>query len=262
MTNVDAALAGFAGLDEAALARPWVYREKPMDVRYALYRTLEDAQEAHVVVAARPHPESRRILAFCQRAFGSLRGLVIGLPDTLLDREPRPGEWSVGETLRHVLAVERRYAIQTLYAVERADSDPVRIAADRLPPTGREPNARANVGAPGGVAEILAQLAEARAETNRSLDDIAPARMTRPTIWGQHDVDVRFRLHRFGAHVVEHTVQCEKTLAALGWRETEGRSIVRQLTALLGEIEGLGGLPEAKGVEARLVERFASVTGG
>jgi hypothetical protein len=37
---------------------------------------------------------------------------------------------------------------------------------------------------------------------------------------------------------------------------------VRQLTALLGEIEGLGGLPEAKGVEARLVERFASVTRG
>jgi hypothetical protein len=261
MTDVDAALAGFANLDEAALGQPWVYREKPMDVRYALYRTIEDAQEAHVILAARPHPESRRILAFCQRAFGSLRGLVIGLPDTLLDREPRVGEWSVGYTLRHVLAVERRYAIQTLYAVERADSDPVRIPADRLPPTGREgPLTPAEIS--GGVAEILAQLAEARAETNRSLGDIAPARMTRPTIWGHFDVDVRFRLHRFGSHVVEHTVQCEKTLAALGWPEMEGRRIVRQLTALLGEIEGLGGLAEAKGVEARLVERFASVTRG
>ena len=252
MTDVDAALVGFANLDEAALGRPWLHRDKPMDVRYALYRTLEDAQEAHVALAARPHPESRRILAFCQRAYGGLRGLVIGLPDKLLEEAPRAGEWSVGETLRHVLAVERRYAIQTLYAVERADGDPVRIPADRLPPT-----APAEV--PGGVGEVLARLAEARAETNRSLGDVAPADMTRPTVWGHFDVDVRFRLHRFAAHVVEHTVQCEKTLAALGWPPTEGRSIVRRLTALLGEIEGLGGLAESRQVEARLAERFESV---
>ena len=253
MTDVDAALVGFANLDEAALGQPWLYRDKPMAVRYALYRTLEDAQEAHVALAARPHPESRRILAFCQRAFGGLRGLVIGLPDDLLDRAPRAGEWSVGETLRHVFAIERRYAIQTRYAVERADGDPVRIPADRLPST-----APAEI--PGGVAELLARLAEARADTNRSLGDVAAADMTRPTVWAHLDVDVRFRLHRFAAHVVEHTVQCEKTLAALGWRETEGRSIVRELTALLGEIEGLGGLADARQVEARLAERFESVT--
>jgi hypothetical protein len=124
MTAFDAALAGFATLDEVALARPWSFREKRMDVRYALYRTLEDAQELLVSVAARAHPESRRILALAQRAFGDLRGLLIGLPDSLLDRTAREGEWPVRETLRHVLLVERRYAIQTRYAVERADSDP------------------------------------------------------------------------------------------------------------------------------------------
>jgi len=70
--------------------------------------------------------------------------------------------------------------------------------------------------------------------------------MTRPTIWGRYDVDVRFRLHRFAAHVVEHTVQCEKALDALGWRATEGRRIVRRLAALLGEIEGLGAVDEAR----------------
>jgi hypothetical protein len=253
MTDFDAALVGFAGLDETTLGRPWPYRDKPMVVRYALYRTLEDAQEALVDLTAGPHAESRRILAFAQRAFGSLRGLVIGLPDRLLEQAPRAGEWSVGETLRHVFAVERRCAIQTLYAVERADGDPVRIPADRLPPTSLAEM-------PGGVRELLARLAEARAETNRSLGDVAPADMTRPTVWGHFDVDVRFRLHRFASHVIEHTVQCEKTLAALGWRETEGRSIVRQLTAIVGEIEGLDGLADARQVEARLAQRFASVT--
>ena len=252
MTDVDRALAGFAAMDEAALARPWSYRGKPMDSRYALYRTLEDAQEALVDLAARPHPEPRRILALAQRAFGELRGLLAGLPEPLLERAPREGEWSVKETLGHVLAVERRYAMQTLYAVERGDGDPVRIPPERLPPV-------APAETSSGARELLTLIADARAETNRSLGSIAPAAMTRPTVWAQYDVDVRFRLHRFAAHVIEHALQCEKALAHLGWAPTEGRSIVRRLTALLGEIEGLGGLEDARAVEARIAERFASL---
>ena len=252
MTDFDGALVGFAALDEAALGQPWSFRDKPMDVRYALYRTLEDAQEVLVDLAARPHPESRRILALAQQAFGDLKGLVIGVPDDLLDRVPREGEWSVGEVLRHVLAIEQRYAIQTLWAVERADSDPLRVPGDRLPPT-TPPDI------PGGASEILTRIAEARAETNRSLGNLAPAQMTRPTVWVHYDVDVRFRLHRFAAHIAESVVQCEKNLAVLHWPLTEGRRIVRRLTALLGEIEGLGGLADARQLETRLAERFASV---
>ena len=107
----------------------------------------------------------------------------------------------------------------------------------------------------------VARLGTARAETNRRLDNVRVEAMTRPTIWSGCDVDVRFRLHRFGAHVVEHTIQCEKTLAALGWRPPEGRRIVRYIMAALGEVEELGAVTEARAIEARLAERFASVGG-
>ena len=251
MTELDATLSWLAALDEEALGRPWSFRGQMMDVRYALYRTIEDAQEAHVRVVGRPLPESRRILSFAQRAFGDLRGLLVGLPADLIDRVPRAGEWPVREVLRHMWVVERRYAVQTRYALERADSDPVRIADDRLPTP-------AQMDATGGIGELLARLGEARAESNRLLGDIAPAMMTRPTIWARYDVDVRFRLHRFAAHVTEHTIQCEKTLAALGWQPTEGRRIARQFAALVGEIEGLGAHAEAREIEHRLAERRAS----
>jgi hypothetical protein len=236
-TGVDAALEGFAVLDERELARPWLIRDKPMDVRYALYCTIEDAQEAAVRAAARSHPESRRILS-AQRAFGDLRGLLIGQPADLLDEAPRAGEWSVREILRHIVVIEGRYAVQTQYAVERADADPMHVA--------------------GGIGAILARVAGARAETDRRLGDLPPAAMARPTQWIQYDVDVRFRLHRFAAHLVEHTVQCEKALAGLGGRMTEGRRIVRRLTGLLGEVDGLGGHAEARAIETRLVERCPS----
>ena len=245
---VDTVLERLTALGERDLSQPWSFRDKPMDVRYALYRTIEDAQEILVRLAARSHPESRRILSLAGRAFGDLRGLLIGRPAELLDMAPREGEWSLRETLRHIIVIEGRYAVQTRYAVERADSDPMRAADDTLPTP-------AQTDVAGGIDVILARVRAARAETDRRLGDLPAAAMTRQTQWIQYDVDVRFRLHRFAAHVIEHTVQCEKTLAALGSRMTEGRRIVRRLTALLGEIEGHGGHAEARELEQRLVER-------
>jgi hypothetical protein len=252
MTDFDAALSGFAALDDAVLSRPWPWRGKAMDVRFALYRTLEDAQEALARASAETLPESRRIMALAQRAFGDLRGLLTGLPADLLDRAPRAGEWPLRETLRHMLLVERRYAVQTRYAVERKDSEPVRIPDDRQPTV-------TQADGEGEIEAILARIGAARAETNRWLGDIPGGAMTRPTIWVGHDIDVRFRLHRFAPHLVEHTIQCEKTLEALGWRATEGRRIVRPVAAAIGELEGLGALADARRLEALLAERLASV---
>ena len=253
MTEFDAALSSVAALDEDALGRPWSFRGQMMDVRYALYRTIEDAQEVHVRLVGRSLPESRRILLV--RAAGVRRP---ARPPRRPARRPhRPsaarGEWPVREVLRHMWVVERRYALQTLYALERADSDPVRIADHRLPTA-------AQMDATGASTRSSRGSGEARAESNRRPGDVAPALMTRPTIWARYDVDVRFRLHRFAAHVIEHTIQCEKALAALGWQPTEGRHIARQFAALVGEIEGLGAHAEAREIEHRLAERWASAT--
>jgi hypothetical protein len=182
--EVDAALERFAALDEKELAQPWRFLDKPMDVRYALYRTIEDAQEVLVSAAARPHPESRRILSLAQRGFGDLRGLLIGLPADLLDTAPRDGEWSVREILRHIIVIEGRYAVQTQYAVERADADPMRVADDKMP-------APAQTDVTAGISEILARVGEARAEADRRLGDLPAAAMVRPTQWIQYEAGGR-----------------------------------------------------------------------
>ena len=251
MPEFDQVLAGMAALDEAAAGKPVDVHGRTLDVRNGYYWILQDAQGALVQAAAQRHAESRRILALAQRAHGDLRAMLAGLPAELLDRAPREGEWSIREVLAHMIAIEQRYAIQTAYAAERADSDPMRVPDSRLPPNTKTTMV-------GGLSEIMARLAATRAETDRTLGDLSPAAMTRPAVWIQYEVDVRFRLHRIGAHIAEHAIQCEKTLSALGFTITEGRHIARRLAATIGELEGLGASAEARDLERRLAEATAA----
>jgi hypothetical protein len=243
----------FASLDTAALERPWAWRARDLNVREALYRTLEDEQEALGRAAlGRAFSEAQRSLMLAQRAFGDLRGLLVGLPAELLDAAPQPNEWTVRQVLEHLRMVERRYAMQTLYAVERADAEPVRIPEERL----KEAD---GVTAPGDVMALLRALGDDRAATTRRLSGVAPAALTRPTIWAGYDVDVRFRLHRFAVHLTEHTVQCEKTLDALGRRQEEGRRIARRIWGLRGELEAMGATGEMAALDGRYAERAETV---
>jgi hypothetical protein len=250
LSDVDVVLTRFAVLDEKALAQPWPHLgQQTLDVRNALYWTLVEAQDALTRLGERRHSESRRILSLAGSAFGELRALLLGVPDELLDRSPGGGEWSLRQALRHIVEIERRYLLHTSYAVEREDADPIRLPDERLA-------AAAQVDAGGGMADLIGRIVEARADTDRRLGEVPPAAMTRPTVWVGYRVDVRFRLHRFAPHMAEHTIQCEKILAGLGWPMSEGRQIVRRAAAVLGQIESLDGASEARDLAQRLGDRM------
>jgi hypothetical protein len=106
---------------------------------------------------------------------------------------------------------------------------------------------------------MLARLAVARAETQRRLAELPPVTLSRPSIWAGYEIDVRSRLHRFAAHVVEHTIQCEKTLAATGHKEEEGRRIVRRIFTARGELEGLETQDLIRRLDRDLAERIVTV---
>ncbi len=177
-----------------------------MDLRYALYHALEEEQRAAIGAPTDPR-EAARILSVAQYAFGSLRGLLAGLDDSVLDREPTAGEWPIRRTLVHTIGGERSYRVQVEYY-------PVDTA--------------------GGALAILARFAGHRDATDRALADLPETALGRPTIWSDAEVDVRFRLHRFGSHIAEHAYQCEKAVRALGAFGGDARAIVMRIGALRG----------------------------
>ena len=241
MSALTGTLRELATVPDAKMEAPWSWpghaEGSPLQVRDAFYRCLEDEQHA-VATAPPPQGEAARLMALAQTAFGDLRGLLAGLPPALLDRPPPPTGWTLRQTLEHTLVVERRYRAHVEYAAKRSDADPVRLDLEVELAAGERA---------GGPAEWIERIAAERTISNQlaSLDQDA---LKRPTVWAGYDVDVRFRLHRFAAHLVEHTVQCEKVLAALGSPSSEPARIVRRISTVRGAHE----LFSAPGTLARL----------
>ncbi len=239
-------------MSDADLGHAWTWPGKgPADVRNAFFYLLMEEQSA-LVVAATPTNEADRILAVAQRAFGDLRGLLLAVPDALLDREPAAGEWSIRRTMEHVIGVERSYRANTQHALYRQAADPLTLPAERRPKL--DPSDTA-----GDAESIVAALAQRRSETDGALAGTEASELSKPSQWSAtdtpFDVDVRFRLHRFGAHLVEHTQQVEKTLGALGQGETDAQAYVRQISIIRARHERRS----AEAVRKRLDDALTAV---
>jgi hypothetical protein len=238
------AMRAYAVLDDAALEAPWSWRGGDLQVRDALYRSLGDELDAVVRSRAKwerdaATTDAERILSLADRALGSLRGLLVGLDDALLDRAFADGEWTLRQTLRHMLEVERRYATNTSHAVHRRDDE--RLSLEPTDPGMGPPDPSETTG---GFERVVEKLVAARDRSDALLGAVPNAALERPSRWSGVEVTVRFRLYRFAEHLLEHTIQCEKTLEAIGVRQGEARRIVRQIWSARGELEAVGGDPD------------------
>ena len=229
--------------------------DPPADAAYALFNALEEEQLA-VAALAPDDDEASRVLALAQIAFGRLRGLLAGVDDDLLDRAPAAGEWSIRQTLAHAIEVERSYRANTQHALVRGDDEPLKLSAERRPKSDPAETA-------GGVLDILAAFAARRAETDQALVGLDEQQLTRPSQWGpydvSHQVDVRFRLHRFASHIVEHTVQCEKATLSLGIALNDPRAVVREIGATRGAHERRSTRAVLDALDAALLARADAI---
>lgn len=214
----------YAALDPAQLteARPW--RGVPLPLRFHLNWLAEgdDARRVQIedtlLRLGRPLSVAQRALIILGEARGRLLGALVGLPNALFDQQPAEGEWSVRQTLGHIIATDRRYLIAVQYALERQRSGsdgPLR------PPDSALPARTGEAEAAGTRDEVMTRLLATRDEIVAAVVSVPDDLLDAPTNWVVLDVDVRFRIHRFAAHDREHTIQIRKTLHALGFVQSE-----------------------------------------
>lgn len=233
-------------LSEKELERQWVWKDHDEEgIRFAFFVTLQELRDLAVTLASlrSERTSAQYILSQYHAAYMDLQAALLGLSNEDAERTPAEGEWSVQRTYAHVLGTDINFTIVVRYALERHRAgtwSPERYSdqdAERLAGLSDEEYLALIKGPLDGV------VAYDRALHQQIIEDfstITDQELDLPsTFWEETRFPIRHRLHRYEAHFVQHTVQIDKTLEAIGQAPTESRRLLRKIFAALAEGEGL-----------------------
>jgi uncharacterized damage-inducible protein DinB len=239
-TAADAVL----GLDERALNQRWWWREDrdgDTEVRYAFYRALEALERAAgtasgEVAAAGARAAGAAPFASATVARWDLHGLLAPLVDADLDADPGGGEWTIRQTLAHIVHVQRAYPAFGSWWLSREQTPELPSSIPEGVDEGFPPEEADGEGTLAEIRQRLDDAMDGAAERMSSLDE---SQLATPARWSGYAVDVGFRLGRMSSHLQEHTVQVEKTLVMLGRTPPEAHRLVRLVFRAYGRLEGV-----------------------
>lgn len=230
------------------LPEPHEWQGTKVTFRHGIFHLLQDVE----AVAARNFPSSEvaALAADLAAARGDLRGALLPVRDGDLDSVPADAEWTLRQTVSHVVTSQEWWAwLFDLWVREGSVEWP---AKDVIPDRFRAPGQL-----PGTVPDLMRTL---DAEVDRfclALVSLVP-RLEEKVRWNRTQVPLRFYPLRASQHLREHTIQVDKTLAMLGLSPNEQQRIARLLLSSAGRLEGPYITAEAAGLEAELDSFSAS----
>jgi hypothetical protein len=229
-------------IPDERLTSLWVWDGNDINVRYAFYRTLEmlesGAAEVARAIASHESTEAREAVGMASAARWDLQGILAGLTDADLDADPGGGEWTIRQTMGHIIGGQRGYAWGSAYWISvRNEPKPAgpRRAPDHLFTAMPEDDAEAT----GTLAEVRQRLDDVVDTTSSRYATLSTDEMNSEAGWYGFPVTVGFRMWRLPSHIEEHTVQVEKTLDMLKRRATEVERLVRINARAMGRLEAL-----------------------
>jgi hypothetical protein len=237
-SRVERALGDLLAVPDAALDGPWTWPEHgEADGRYGLFRILEDfeATEAAIEGTGGSRPPAEAIVAPATVARWDLIGVLAPLSGADLDADPGGGEWTVRQTVAHIVASQHSYGVYTAWWREQGlrPGTPLPDPPDDL----RDPAWDEAIAADGTPEEIRRRVHLALDEAAARLIDLTPEELALAARWSGLPVTVGFRQGRWSSHITEHTVQVDKTLAWLGRQPSEVERLVRRLAVAWGRLE-------------------------
>ncbi len=274
MENLEDAVLDFAllisPLTEADLATPWAWGSYQSEgVRFGVFRVNEELlQLAARLGTARksPRSEAEHILGTYHQAARDLQGALWGVDDQTGMKQPGGEEWPVQVALAHLVQGDLAFYAMIAYALERL------AAGDESPPAPEDEDYDRILNATEEDFHAIRRMPVSRLQVEflanhaRSLKAFAgipdevlgkPARY-----WEQEAYPIRFRLQRLGSHLRQHTIQIDKTLAAVGKPPVESKMLVRMLLNALAEAENqaMGETGDPEGMVSETAAQIQDLT--
>jgi hypothetical protein len=237
---VERGLGDLLAIPDAALERPWMWPGKgEADVRYGFFRILEEleATEASIGGQAERRSWAESIVAAATVARWDLLGVLAPLTGAELDADPGGGEWTIRQTVGHIIASQHSYGLYTAWWRDEGlrPGDPLPEPPDDLD----EPDWDEAIAADGTTDEIRKRIHRALDGAAARLKDLTPDDVALAARWAGLPVTVGFRQGRWSSHMAEHTVQVDKTLAWLGREPSEVERLARRVAIAWGRLEAL-----------------------
>ena len=240
--DVMAAVRDLASLTDADLPTEWAWiGESEDEIRYGFYRILEiferagiDAAAA-VRAAASDRGRAADLIAPATAARWDLQGLLLPLSDAAWDADPGGGEWTVRQTLGHVIGGQRGYGAATAWW--QAQGLPANDDLPRVRPPFWAELPEDEEEAAGTPADVRARLDELLDLSTERLAGLPAERLALGARWAGFAVDIGLRIGRWSSHVREHAIQVEKTMVMIGHAPTEVDRLIRLVLAEWGRAE-------------------------
>lgn len=233
-------------LAEKDLECKWIWKDHDEEgLRFAFFVTLQELRHLAVTLATlRPTPTAaQHILSQYHTAYMDLQAALLGLSAEDAERAPAEGEWSVKSIYSHILSVEINFTITVRYALENHRAGiwgPARVPEadeDRLAGMREE---EYQVLLKGPFDDMLAYHRQFHPQIVNEFSMITNDELILPaTFWEETRFPIHHRLHRYEAHLIQHTVQIDKTLSALEQAPSESKRLLRRIYAALAEAEGM-----------------------
>jgi DinB superfamily len=245
--DVMATVRDLARIKDADMETFWAWKGDgggDNELRYGFYRIFEDFERAGIDAAAALHAKGLErgrtadLIAPATAARWDLQGILVQLPDAAWDADPGDEQWTVRQTLGHVISAQRSYGAVTAWWQSQA------LPADANLPTARPSHIYDKLPeddeeAAGTPAEVRARLDEVIDQSMERLAGLPPERLAYGTRWMDFALDIGFRIGRWSSHFREHTIQVEKTLVMLGHTPTEVDRLIRLILAEWGRAEAV-----------------------
>jgi len=229
---------------EKDLERTWVWKDHDEEgIRFAFFVTIQQLRQLAVTLAARRKPvtQAQHILGQYHKQYMDLQAAIFGLSEEDADRAPAEGEWSARRVYAHILGTDVFFSTAIRYALENHRAGkwtPERMSDEdeaRLDGISEEEFTALTHGSLEGM---LAYHRELHPKLIQEFSDITDDELELPSaIWEETRFPIRHRLHRYEAHFIQHTVQIDKTLVAIGQSPSETKRLIRYLFAALAEVE-------------------------
>lgn len=234
---------------DSELDRDWAWGAYDTEgVRFAFFRIYEELRELAVETVAWRSAQgpvassAQRILGQYHAGYRDLQAALLGLGADESEQVPAEGEWSLRQIMAHIVEAEMGFFVAIKYALDRHrsnDGRPATIPREAWEAIIGQDIASVEAVLAGPLAGLQSYYESFHERVLREFTDISEAELALPSMyWEGYELSLRFRLHRFDSHLRQHTVQVDKTLAAISRAPNEAKRLLRLIYAALAEVEG------------------------